>query len=79
MKFLWIAVAALFGVAAFAVWFSFRDPVFITGLVAAAVASFVNAIKPTILKRMTPEQEKKMQECHRRGGTWDNFRKKCRD
>jgi hypothetical protein len=31
-----------------------------------------------VTKRMSPEDEQRMQECHRRGGEWDNFRKKCR-
>ena len=38
----------------------------------------VRAIIPILAKRMTPEQEKALQECHRRGGEWDHFRKKCR-
>lgn len=79
MKWLWMAGAALFGVAAFAVWFSFRDPVFITGLMVAMATSLFKAVEPKILKRMTPEQEKAMHECVRRGGEWDNARKKCKD
>ena len=43
----------------------------------------LKAITPAIWryvsKRMPPEQEKAMHDCLRRGGTWDNFRKKCRD
>lgn len=31
-----------------------------------------------VSKRNSPEIEAKMHECHRRGGEWDNFRKKCR-
>jgi len=34
---------------------------------------------PYLLKRMPPEKEKEMRDCIRRGGEWDNFRKKCRD
>lgn len=30
-------------------------------------------------KRNTPEVEARMQECLRRGGEWDNHRKKCKD
>jgi hypothetical protein len=30
-------------------------------------------------KRMSPEDEARMRQCIRRGGEWDNFRKKCRD
>jgi hypothetical protein len=32
-----------------------------------------------LTKRMSPEDEKRMHECIRRGGVWDNFRKKCRE
>lgn len=32
-----------------------------------------------VSKRMKPEDERAMQDCHRRGGTWDPHRKKCRD
>lgn len=32
-----------------------------------------------VSRRNSAEIEAKMQECHRRGGEWDNFRKKCRD
>lgn len=31
-----------------------------------------------ILKRMSPEKEKEMQECIRRGGEWDPHRKRCK-
>jgi hypothetical protein len=41
------------------------------------------AVRPLVwdflTKRMSPEDEKRMQDCYRRGGTWDNFRKKCRE
>lgn len=31
-----------------------------------------------VTKRMTPEQEKAMQDCVRRGGEWDALRKRCK-
>lgn len=37
------------------------------------------AALPHLTKRMSPEKEKEMRDCIRRGGEWDNFRKKCRD
>jgi hypothetical protein len=40
------------------------------------------ALKPKIfeyLRRNTPEVEARMHECIRRGGEWDNFKKRCRD
>lgn len=30
-------------------------------------------------RRNTPEVEARMRDCIRRGGVWDNFRKKCRE
>jgi 4-hydroxybenzoate polyprenyltransferase len=33
---------------------------------------------PFLSKRMTPEQEKAFQDCVRRGGEWDPFRKRCK-
>lgn len=79
MKWVWLAVALLFAVAAAAVWFSFRDPVFIAGLTAAAVSAAISALKPELAKRMTPAQEKAFHDCVRRGGEWDHIRKKCKD
>jgi hypothetical protein len=29
-------------------------------------------------KRMSPEKEKEMQDCFRRGGQWDPVRKRCK-
>lgn len=37
------------------------------------------AALPYLSKRMPPEKEKEFQDCIRRGGEWDHFRKKCRD
>ncbi|MEN6644299.1 MAG: hypothetical protein ABFE08_17810 [Armatimonadia bacterium] len=41
------------------------------------------AVRPAVwnylTKRMSPEDEARMHACIRRGGTWDNFRKKCRE
>lgn len=41
-----------------------------------------SAIRPMlwsyISKRNSPEIEKQMQDCVRRGGEWDNFRKRCK-
>jgi hypothetical protein len=51
-----------------------QRPSFWLGIFSAAFT----ALLPHITKRMTPEQEKALQECHRRGGNWDHFRKKCR-
>ena len=36
------------------------------------------AVWPYLSRRMTPEQEKAMRDCHRRGGEWDHIRKRCK-
>ena len=51
-----------------------QRPSFWLGL---ATAVFTTVL-PLLAKRMTPEQEKAMQDCHRRGGEWDHIRKRCK-
>ena len=51
-----------------------QRPSFWLGM-ASAVFS---AALPHISKRMSPEEEKSLQDCLRRGGEWDHFRKKCK-
>lgn len=51
-----------------------KNPAFWVGL----FFELAKSILPVIQKRNSPEIEKRMQECARRGGEWDNFRKKCR-
>jgi hypothetical protein len=36
------------------------------------------AVWKYVSRRMSPENEQRMRDCYRRGGEWDNFRKKCR-
>ena len=38
----------------------------------------IQLLLPVLAKRMPPEKEREMQECIRRGGQWDNFRKRCK-
>jgi hypothetical protein len=51
-----------------------RSPTFWFGLGTV----MLKAALPYLLKRMPPEQEKAMQDCLRRGGEWDNFKKRCK-
>jgi hypothetical protein len=51
-----------------------QRPAFWVGLGAAVFKSLL----PHLAKRMTAEQEKAYQDCVRRGGEWDPFRKRCR-
>jgi hypothetical protein len=51
-----------------------RRPTFWVGLGVAVFKSLL----PHLAKRMTAEEEKAYQDCVRRGGEWDPFRKRCR-
>jgi len=51
-----------------------QRPTFWVGLGIAVFKSLL----PLLAKRMTAEQEKAYQDCVRRGGEWDPFRKRCR-
>ena len=51
-----------------------RRPTFWVGLGAAVFKSLL----PHLATRMTAEEEKAYQDCVRRGGEWDPFRKRCR-
>jgi hypothetical protein len=51
-----------------------QRPTFWWGLLTVAI----RAAMPVILKRMPPEQEQAMRDCYRRGGVWDNVKKRCR-
>ena len=75
----WAVGAVLLAVAAFAVYSAFQSPTFVAGLSALAAAAAWKAIKPVVTKRNSPEIEARMRECVRRGGEWDNFKKRCRD
>ena len=74
-----IAVAVMIlgvGAAAFLVA---QRPTFWVGLAIAAWSRAWPLIWMYVSKRNSPEIEAKMQECIRRGGEWDNFKKKCRE
>lgn len=77
MNIYWLIGAALFGVAALSVYGAFQSPTFVLGLVGAMLVAGFKAVLPIITKRNTPEVEARMHECTRRGGKWDNFRKRC--
>jgi hypothetical protein len=51
-----------------------RRPTFWVGLGVAVFKSLL----PHLAKRMTAEEEKAYQDCVRRGGEWDPFRKRCK-
>lgn len=82
----WIEIAALtamlagifVGLAAAAVLVGQR-PAFWGGLVLFMLQRAWPYIKAYVLMRDPPDIEAQKAECVRRGGEWDNFRKRCRD
>ena len=66
-RWLWIGGAVLLGVAALSVYYAFQSPGFVAGLAALAAAAAWKALKPAVLKRMTPEEEAEWHKAIRRG------------
>lgn len=54
-----------------------RNPAWWVGLGHAVVKAVTPAIVAYLIKRNPPEVEKAMQDCIRRGGRWNNFKKRC--
>lgn len=54
-----------------------QRPAFWVGATLYAIKRAWPYIKAYITMRNPPEIEAKIAECERRGGRWDNFRKKC--
>ena len=52
-----------------------QRPTFWLGMASAVLTALI----PILGKRMTPEKEKELQDCLRRGGEWDHFNKRCRN
>lgn len=77
----WIAGIALLALIGAGVYYASK-PGFWLGMATELGKRFIKNMLPDIReyfgKRNTPEIEAKMAECVRRGGEWDNFRKKCR-
>jgi hypothetical protein len=73
----WLEIAAivalLVGVGAGG-YLAAQRPTFWVGLGVAVFKSLL----PHLAKRMTAEEEKAYQDCVRRGGEWDPFRKRCK-
>ena len=69
MKYLWLGAAALFVVAAVALWWNISNPAWAYGFVAAAVASLLNHFVPKLLKRMSPEDEAEWRNLVLRGAS----------
>ena len=56
-----------------------RSPAFWGDVIKELFSKAWPLIWAVLSKRMPPEQEKAMRDCIRRGGEWDNFRKRCRN
>lgn len=79
MRWGWLIGAVLLGVSGLSVYYAFQSPTFVAGLAALAAGAAWKAIAPVVAKRNSPDVEARMHDCIRRGGEWDNFRKRCRD
>lgn len=68
---LWLAGAALLGLAGLAVWTAFRNPAFVAGLTKIAVQAALGAILPVVRRRMPAEEEAAWRAAERAGrGDW---------
>lgn len=61
----------------------YRNPLLLVGLLPTIWAylkpAVIRYVLPLFLDRNEPSVEERMQECIRRGGEWDNFRKVCKE
>lgn len=74
----WIAGLLLLGCLCLGAFFIVRSPTFWINLVNELIRLSLPKVAEVVTKRNTPEVESEMQKCIRRGGEWDNFRKKCK-
>ena len=74
----WVAGLALILCLCGGAFLAARNPAFWISLGSQFIAKMLPDIREYVSKRNTPEVESEMQKCVRRGGEWDNFRKKCR-
>lgn len=56
----------------------FRNPGNWVGFVGYAVKKLRPIILAYMFKRMSPDKEKELHDCIRRGGEWDHIRKRCK-
>ncbi len=80
----WTAYIVIFAALFCVVYLYARRPAFWVEFSARAIValrpfliSALSAALAYVINRNTPEIEAQMAECTRRGGRWDNFRKKC--
>lgn len=68
-----IVIIALIAGLAIGTYFVARAPEFWVGILSHVIKSMV----PVLTKRMTPEQEAAWRDCIRRGGKWNNHKRRC--
>lgn len=73
-----VLIAMILGVAAGG-FLAARQPAFWAEMISALGKAALPKIIAYLVLRNPPDIEKKMRDCVRRGGEWDNFKKKCRD
>lgn len=77
----WLPVAFVFAVllgATLGTMIIVRNPSWWIGLARASVTAAVPAVLKVAMRRMSPEEERRYQECVRRAGTWDHRTKRCK-
>lgn len=57
----------------------YRNPFLLAGLIPTLWAHAKPVLLRIIMLRNSQEDERRMVECIRRGGEWDNFRKRCKE
>lgn len=68
-----IVIIALIAGLAIGTYFVARAPEFWIGILSHVIKSMV----PVLTKRMPPEQEAAWRDCIRRGGKWNNHKRRC--
>lgn len=68
-----IVIVALIAGLAIGTYFVARAPEFWIGMLSHVIKSMV----PVLAKRLPPEQEAAWRDCIRRGGKWNNHKRRC--
>ena len=74
---IWLGLAGLLAVAAGSVYFAFKSPTFVAGLTALASAAAWKAIKPVLVKPLTPQDQEAWRKAEL-AGRGDEWRRKRR-
>ncbi|CAB5079534.1 hypothetical protein UFOVP143_11 [uncultured Caudovirales phage] len=72
MRWGWLIGAVLLGVAGLSVYVAFQSPAFMAGLTALATAAAWKAVRPIVVKQLTPEDLAAKNQAER-SGNGDNW------